>query len=85
MSKKPIHTTLMEKTVRTLMKYSTNGSLNSGIENAVKLLNHKERLNESDETFLNNIADRIVMNGGHENGSDVLRLRNITKYGFESC
>jgi len=84
MSKEPIHTTLMKKTRHTLMKYSTNGSLNSGIENAVELLNQKEKLYESDKTFLNNIADRMVMYGGHENGSDVSRLRNISRYGFES-
>ena len=84
MNKESIHTTLTKKAVRTLLKYSTNGSLNSGIENAVELLNQKEKLHESDEIFLNNIADRMVMRGGHENESDVLRLRNIAKYGFES-
>jgi len=82
MNKEPIHTTLNKKTIRTLMKYSTNGSLNNGIENTVELLNYKEQLNESDETFLNNIADRIVIRGGYENAPDVMRLRNIAKYGF---
>lgn len=80
-TKEIIHTSLEKELVRKLYGYSQNGKLNNGIETVVKLLDLKNKQSESDKVFLNDIADRIVMNGTYENHSDIVRLRNIAKYG----
>lgn len=77
-----IHTTATEENIKFLKCCGSNKTLKSGIEFIIESVRQKNNLLKSDQMFLNDIADKLVINGKHENTPEVMRLRSIASHGY---